>query len=134
MGPAEAMDQGISWNICNKIRIELDLKRFEELRLMLKKRFRSQVLCHGFESGMLYKSVPRNSSVMFDSSLGRNDFEVHLDGFLIFSKRRSGYFPDLDLIVSEVRMVLEDPSHEPRTVTETESCCSFRYTSCCQVS
>ena len=71
---------------------------------------------------------------LYDFSLGRNDFEVYLDGFPIFSKRRSGYFPDLDLIVSEVRMVLEDPSHEPRTVTETESCCSFRYTSCCQVS
>ena len=117
MGPAEAMDQGISWNICNKIRIELDLKRFEELRLMLKKRFRSQVLCHGFESGMLYKSVPRNSSVMFDSSLGRNDFEVHLDGFLIFSKRRSGYFPDLDLVVSEVRMLLVACHNTTKIVT-----------------
>jgi len=82
---------------------------------MLKDRFRNQVLCHGFESG-------------------RNDFEVHVNGVIIFSKRRTGYFPDLDLIVSEVRMVLEDPSHKPRTVTETESCCSFRYTSCCQVS
>ena len=162
-----------------KSRNELSLNRFEELRLMLKKRFRSQVLCHGFESGMsrtrqiilgsvypikyelereLWTFNPERQRLsVLDNlspwratfwapvraknthvgnhhlSIGRNDFEVHVNGVVIFSKRRTGYFPDLDLIVTEVRMALEDPSHMPRTVTETESCCSFRYTSCCQV-
>ena len=79
------------------------------------------------------KNLARAFCFIKDSSIGRNDFEVYVDGVVIFSKRRTGFFPDLDPIVAEVRLVLEDPSHKPRLVTETESCCSFRYTSCCQV-
>ena len=81
----------------------------------------------------VFTNLARASRFIIDSTKGRNDFEVYVDGVLIFSKRRTGYFPDLDPIVAEVRLVLEDPGHKPRVVTETESCCSFRYTSCCQV-
>ena len=38
--------------------------------------------------------------------LGRNDFEVHVNGELVYTKRGTGHFPDLDLVVEEVRAVL----------------------------
>ena len=68
-------------------------------------------------------------------STGRkNDFEIFLNGEQIFSKRAVGYFPDLDAVVEEVAAAAENENYQPGTVEETESCCSFRYTSCCQIS
>ena len=64
----------------------------------------------------------------------KNDFEIFLNGQQIFSKRSVGYFPDLDAVLSEVGATLEDESHRPRDIQETETCCTFRYTACCQVS
>ena len=65
---------------------------------------------------------------------GKNDFEIFLNGHQIFSKRSVGYFPDLDSILVEVGAALEDEAYRPTTIQETESCCTFRYTSCCQIS
>ena len=68
-------------------------------------------------------------------STGRkNDFEIFLNGEQIFSKRAVGYFPDLDTVLGEVSAATENANYKPRTVEETESCCTFRYTSCCQIS
>ena len=64
----------------------------------------------------------------------KNDFEIFLNGDQIFSKRAVGYFPDLDCVLEEVAAATEDENYKPRTVEETEYCCSVRYTSCCQIS
>ena len=42
--------------------------------------------------------------------------------------------PDLEAVLEEVEAATENENYKPRTVAETECCCSFRYTSCCQIS
>jgi len=83
---------------------------------------------------MMLRKCPSNKIVVHGMEAGRTEFEVYIDGILIFSKLKEGYFPDLDALVAEVRAAVEDENYQVRPVTSTESCCTFRYTSCCQVS
>jgi len=65
---------------------------------------------------------------------GKLSFEVYVDSKMIYSKHKEGYFPDFDSLIDEIEKSVNDKDYEVRYVSDTESCCTFRYTSCCQIS
>ena len=68
--------------------------------MMLKKSLSNRILVHGMEAGISIFSRKLYTQFCFS---GRNEFEVYIDGVLVFSKLKEGYFPDLDVLVAEVR-------------------------------
>jgi len=89
--------------------------RFAELRNMICKSIRNEIVVRGIQKG-------------------RTEFEVFINGQLAFSKLKEGHFPDLDLILEEIDNAANDSDYKINYITETESFCTCRYTSCCQIS
>ena len=88
--------------------------RFAELRNMICKSIRNEIVVRGIQKG-------------------RTEFEVFINGQLAFSKLKEGHFPDLDLILEEIEHAANDSDYKINYITETESFCTCRYTSCCQI-